>query len=152
MAVSNLPNELWLKGSFFEVTSLHRFVCNFHFYASRHLFWKPNIPMDSFLTSRIQFWTQIIVLTNRWKFHILDNFTPRVENSDLELESGCDCTESTVGLIWEVGTQILNLLWVLVMFDTILIFLKKKCDLKIWFFKLNFFYKIWGGIAVLNVL
>ena len=36
---------------------------------------------------------------NGWKFDILDNFAPRDGNVELELESSCERTESTIGLL-----------------------------------------------------
>ena len=33
------------------------------------------------------------------KIDILDNFTPRVKNLELELENNCERTESMVGLV-----------------------------------------------------
>ena len=51
-----------------------------------------------------------------WKFDILDGFAPKVGNSDLELKSGCEPTRSIVGHALEVGTQILDLFWVSVLF------------------------------------
>ena len=34
-----------------------------------------------------------------WKFDILDDFAPKDENVELELESSCECTENIVGLV-----------------------------------------------------
>ena len=44
------------------------------------------------------------------KFEILDDFAFRVGNVELELESNYERMESIVGLVQEVGAQILNFL------------------------------------------
>ena len=53
-------------------------------------------------------------MTDRWKIDILDDFALIIENVELELGSSYERTESMVGLVEKVETQILNLLWVLV--------------------------------------
>ena len=67
--------------------------------------------------SRVQFWAQITILTNRLKFHVLDDIALRIDNSDLEPESGYEHAESTVGLVCMVETHLLNFLWVWYWFD-----------------------------------
>ena len=71
-------------------------------------------------------------MTDERKINILDDFVPRVRNMELELKSSYERMESMIGLIYAVGTQILNLLWVSILFDTVLI-LQKNVQLKIWF-------------------
>ena len=115
-AASNLSNELWLKSIFYEVTPVTPFYAQFWFLCFRDSVLKIESTSGLVLKSRIQFRAQITILTNRWKFHILDYSTPRVENFNLKLRSSCECMKSVVGLVWEVGTQILNLLWVSVLF------------------------------------
>ena len=70
------------------------------------------------------------------KINILDDFAHKVENMELKLRSSCERTESMVGLTLEVGTQILNLLWVLVLFEYYFDF-TKKCTIKSKIFSFN---------------
>ena len=55
----------------------------------------------------------------------LNNFSPSVENVELELESSYEHTKSIVGLELEVETQIFNLLWVSMMFWYLFDFMEK---------------------------
>ena len=59
----------------------------------------------------------------------------------MELRNNCEHIESMVALLSELKTQILNFLWVSIIFDGYLIF-TKLCKIKIMIFKLKmFFYK-----------
>ena len=44
-------------------------------------------------------------------FDILDDFTLRVRNVELELENSCECTESTVELVYTQFFMILVIIW-----------------------------------------
>ena len=74
-------------------------------------------------------------MTDEQKIDILDDFALRVKNVEMEPESSCERTEYMVGLVYEVITQILNLLLVLVMFWKLFDFIEKhKKKLEMWFF------------------
>ena len=74
-----------------------------------------------------------------WKFDILDDFTHRDKNVKLELKSNCDRTESTIRRIWEVGIQILDFIWVSLLFCYSFVFIEKR-DIKSWFLKFKLFW------------
>ena len=80
-------------------------------------------------------------MTNRWKFDILDDFAPIIENVELELGNSCEPMKSIVGPLKEVGIQILSLLWVLVMIWYLFDFMQKHENWKKWFLNENDFYK-----------
>ena len=65
-------------------------------------------------------------MTYEQKIDILDDFSPRVGNVELELGSSCDHKMSMVGFVYEVGTKILNFLLVSMMFWKLFDFTEKR--------------------------
>ena len=41
----------------------------------------------------------------------MDDFSPRVGNCELDIKSGCERTEGNIGLVREVGIQVLDFIW-----------------------------------------
>ena len=101
-----------------EVIPITPFCVQFQFLdvISITLFWKPNIPLDSFWWVESNFELKSLFWLKGENFHILDDFAPSVDNSDLELKSDYERKDNTIRLMWEIETQILNLFWVLLLF------------------------------------
>ena len=74
-----------------------------------------------------------------WKFYILDDFAPRDRNVDLELENRFERTESIVGPVLVVGIQILDFIWVLLLFCYSFSIVEKR-DVKSRFLKFELFW------------
>ena len=79
--------KLLLKIIFFEVSSVISNYVKFQYFDIRNSILETEQTHRFVLTSRIQIWAQITVLTNEWKIDILDNFAPRVGILEIELGS-----------------------------------------------------------------
>ena len=123
----------------FRVMSLCTILCVILMYMLSGFCFRNRAHPRLILTSRIWFWAQISILANEWKFYFLDYFALRVENCESEFGSGCKHTKGTVGLVWEVETQILNFLWVSLLFYYSFGFIEKR-NSKIWLLELKSFW------------
>ena len=63
------------------------------------LFWKPSIILDLYWQVWFNFELQSLFWLTDKKIDILDDFTPGIENVELELGSNYECTKSMIGLV-----------------------------------------------------
>ena len=101
----NLPNELWLKIAFFEVTSIIPFC------GAISIFMLSRLNFEIWTYPETRFDEYNSILTSNSFFHYwlkmknLKSLAPRTRESNLEFGGSCGDTKSIVRIRWEVDTQ-----------------------------------------------